>query len=283
MRLNTRRQRMIISKTLTYLVLTVITAVLVFPFLWMVSTSFKPANEIFVPEPRWIPSNPILDNYRSIWSDTCFPVYLKNSLIITLATTLVAMLVALLAGYAISRFQFRGRTVFSAGLIVVQVFPSMILAIPMFVIMRNLGLLNTHLALVIAYGSFAFPFCTWMLKGYIDTIPVSLEEAARIDGCNTGQVISKILIPTIGPGLVTVAMFAFILAWQEYLFALTFTRTESMRTVTVGLSMMQGMHGSINWGQIMAGSVIACLPPLIFFFFIEQYIVSGFTMGAVKG
>lgn len=152
-----------------------------------------------------------------MWRDTLFPSYLKNTLIVSLLTVLITMIVALPAAYSISRFEFRGKLSFSSGLIAVQMFPSMILLIPMFVIMNRLGLLNKYPSLVIAYGTFALPFCTWMLKSYIDTIPKDLEEAAMIDGCSRWQAIVRVLVPSIGPGLVTVAMFALVLAWQEYL------------------------------------------------------------------
>lgn len=272
-----------VGKFLTYVLVVVVIGVLLLPFFWMISTSLKPASEIFSPEPNLIPQNPTVENYATIWRRTLFPRYLKNTLVVSLVTVLVTMLVALPAGYSISRFRFAGKIAFSAGLVAVQMFPGMIMLIPLFVIMNKSGLLNTYFSLIVAYGTFALPFCTWMLKSYIDTVPRDLEEAAMIDGCSRWQAITKILVPAIAPGLVTVAMFALVLAWQEYLFALTFTRTEEMRTVTVGIAMMQGQHGSINWGQIMAGSVIACIPPLVCFFWMEKYIVQGFTMGAVKG
>jgi len=268
---------------LTYVLVIVVTGVLLLPFFWMISTSLKSANEIFSPEPSLIPQKLTVENYVTIWRNTLFPRHLKNTLIVSLVTILVTMLVALPAGYSISRFRFAGKIAFSAGLVAVQMFPAMIMLIPLFVIMNKSGLLNTYFSLIVAYGTFALPFCTWMLKSYIDTVPKDIEEAAMIDGCSRWQAIVRILVPAIAPGLVTVAMFALVLAWQEYLFALTFTRTEEMRTVTVGIVMMQGQHGSINWGQIMAGSVIACVPPLACFFWMEKYIVQGFTMGVVKG
>lgn len=268
---------------LVYTSLVAIIGVLLLPFFWMVSTSLKPASEIFSQEPSFVPQNPTVENYVTMWKRTLFPRYLKNTLIVSLVTVLVTMIVALPAGYSISRFRFSGKLAFSAGLVAVQMFPGMVMLIPLFVIMNRSGLLNTYPSLIIAYGTFALPFCTWMLKSYIDTVPRDLEEAAMIDGCSRWQAITRILLPAIAPGLVTVAMFALVLAWQEYLFALTFTRTEEMRTVTVGIAMMQGQHGSINWGQIMAGSVVACVPPLVCFLWMERYIVQGFTMGAVKG
>lgn len=258
------------------------TIVLILPFLWMISTSFKEADEVFQEVPKWLPRKFGFRNYVNIWNRGYFKTYFVNSLIVSFATMGISLIVAMFAGYGISRFRFRGRTIFSVILIVVQMFPSMLLLIPLYMIMSKLGLLNTYFSMVIAYTTFAMPFCTWMIKGYFDTIPVTLEDAARIDGCSRLRILFKIIMPLAAPGIVTVAMFAFILSWQEYMYALTFARTEDMRTITVGIALMQGQHGSVDWGQIMAGSVLACLPGLLLFTYLEKYLVQGYTMGAVK-
>ena len=262
--------------------LVVFSLVLIFPLLWMISTSFKPMDEIFTKIPRWIPKKPTFDNYSFLLFETDYPVFFKNTVKISLITTLAALVVAVFAGYSLSRFRFRGRRVFGVLIIAVQMFPYVLLVIPLFTVMRTMGLVDTHISLVIAYGTFALPFSTWMLKGYFDTIPISLEEAAIIDGCNRLQILYKIVLPLSAPGLVAVAMFAFILAWQEYIYALAFTRSSNMRTLTIGLAMMQGQHGRISWGQIMAGSFLACIPPILVFTFLQRFIVQGFTRGAVK-
>jgi ABC-type glycerol-3-phosphate transport system permease component len=255
---------------------------LLLPFFWMLSTSLKQADEVFLTVPRWLPRKFSLQNYIGVWQRAYFKNFIINSVIISLVSMGVSLFSAILCGYGISRFRFRGRSIFSAILIIVQMFPSMLLMIPMYMIMLKLGLLNTHLSMIIAYTTFAMPFCSWMIKGYFDTIPVSMEEAARIEGCSRFGVLIRIIIPLSAPGIVTVAMFAFVLSWQEYLYALTFARTEVMRTLTVGISLMQGQHGSVNWGEIMAGSLIACLPGIVLFMYLEKYLVQGFTMGAVK-
>lgn len=260
----------------------VLTMMLILPFLWMISTSFKEVDEIFKEVPKWLPRRFSFDNYSEIWNRGYFKTYFVNSLFVSFATMGISLVVAMFAGYGISRFRFHGRTLFSVVLIVVQMFPSMLLLIPMYIIMSRLGLLNTHLSMIIAYTTFAMPFCAWMIKGYFDTIPVSLEDAARIDGCGRLRILFEIIMPLAAPGIVTVAMFAFILSWQEYMYALTFARTEEMRTITVGIALMQGQHGSVNWGQIMAGSVLACIPGLLLFTYLEKYLVQGFTMGAIK-
>lgn len=278
----TRTQKRQFSKISLTLLVFVLTMVLILPFLWMISTSFKEADEIFQEIPKWLPRKFSFKNYMEIWNRGYFKTYFLNSLIVSFATMGISLVVAMFAGYGISRFRFHGRGVFSVILIVVQMFPSMLLLIPMYIIMSKMGLLNTHLSMIIAYTTFAMPFCTWMIKGYFDTIPISLEDAARIDGCGRLRILFKIIMPLAAPGIVTVAMFAFILSWQEYMYALTFARTEEMRTITVGIALMQGQHGSVNWGQIMAGSVLACLPGLILFTYLEKYLVQGFTMGAIK-
>lgn len=276
------KRRRVIGNSITYLLLIVICIGFIVPFLWMISTSFKQPDEIFSLTPKWLPREFSFNNYVGIWRDTFFATYFKNSIIVSLITMIVAIIIATLSGYAISRFRFKGRLLFSIILIVVQIFPGMLMIIPLFTIMNQLHLINTYAALVIAYGTFAIPFCTWMLKGYFDTIPVSFEEAAMLDGCNRLQILYKIIIPLALPGIVAVAMFAFVLSWQEYLFALTLTRSEEMRTLTLGIAMMQGEHGRVNWGQIMAGSTIACIPGIVIFLWLEKYLIQGFTRGGVK-
>jgi len=278
----TRKSRTLLRTSGIYAGLVIFSLVLIFPLLWMISTSFKPINEIFTKIPRWIPKKPTFDNYTFLLFETDYLVFFKNTIKISITTTFAALVVAVFAGYSLSRFNFKGRAYIGVLIIAVQMFPYVLLVIPLFTVMRTLGLVDTHISLVIAYGTFALPFSAWMLKGYFDTIPISLEEAAIIDGCSRLQVLYKIVLPLSAPGLVAVAMFAFILAWQEYIYALAFTRSSNMRTLTIGLAMMQGQHGRISWGQIMAGSFLACIPPILVFTFLQRFIVQGFTRGAVK-
>ncbi|MDR0656640.1 MAG: carbohydrate ABC transporter permease [Treponema sp.] len=271
-----------LHKVLITLVIAVGISILILPFLWMISTSFKAADEIFKTTPKWLPRQFSFKNYIDVWNRQYFSRYLFNSVITSFVTMGVSLVIASLCGYSISRFKFKGKTFFSCLLIIVQMFPSMLLLIPMYLIMHRFGLINTYVSMIIAYTTFAMPFCTWMAKGYFDTIPIAMEEAARIEGCNYFGVLTLIIIPLSAPGIVTIALFAFILSWQQYLYALTFARTDPMRTITVGIALMQGQHGSVNWGEIMAGAIIACLPGLAFFTYLERYLVHGFTMGAIK-
>jgi multiple sugar transport system permease protein len=278
----TRRTRSLIGNLGRYIGLIVFSLVLVFPLLWMISTSFKPGNEIFTKIPRWIPNQPTIENYRFMLLHTTYPVYYLNTLKVSIITTVFALVISVFAGYSLSRFRFRGRGFLGVLIIAVQMFPYVLLVIPMFIVMRSMGLIDTHLSLIIAYSTFALPFSTWMLKGYFDTIPVSLEEAAIIDGCRRSQILFRIILPLSAPGLVAVAMFTFILGWREYIYALAFTRSEKLRLLTVGLALMQGQHGRISWGQIMSGAVLACIPAILVFTILQKYMVQGFTRGAVK-
>lgn len=277
-----RKNKLFAKRIIFTCIIVVALSVFLLPFFWMISTSFKEPDEIFAATPKWLPRRLSFGNYVGVWNRQYFSSYLLNSIIVSLATTGISLVVAILCGYGISRFNFKGKAPFSVLLLIVQMFPSILLLIPLYTIMQKARLLDTHASIIIAYTTFAMPFCTWMIKGYFDTIPTSLEEAAVLDGCSRLRILRSIVMPLSAPGIVTVAMFAFILSWQEYLYALTFARTEAMRTLTVGISLMQGQHGSVNWGEIMAGSVIACIPGLVLFTYLEKYIVQGFTMGAVK-
>lgn len=277
-----RHTRTALGNAGRYLGLVLFSLVLLFPLLWMISTSFKPGDEIFTKVARWIPKRPTIENYGFMLLHTTYGVYYLNTLKVSIITTVFALLISIFAGYSLSRFRFKGRGFLGVLIIAVQMFPYVLLIIPMFIVMRSLGLIDTHLSLVIAYCTFALPFSTWMLKGYFDTISVSLEEAAIMDGCRRSQVLFRIILPLSAPGLVAVAMFTFILGWREYIYALAFTRSENLRLLTVGLALMQGQHGRISWGQIMSGAVLACIPAILIFTVLQKYMVQGFTRGAVK-
>ncbi|NMB11229.1 MAG: carbohydrate ABC transporter permease [Firmicutes bacterium] len=276
-----RHQRFWLKRIFTYVALSIITFGFIFPFLWMVSTSIKGPTEIFSPTPNWIPKKITFEHYRTIWTETPFPTYFKNSLFVSIATTAITLLIGTFLAYGISRFRFRGRKLIANTLVVTQMFPLVLMIIPIFLIFIRLALLNTHTALIISYCTFALPFATLMLKSYFDALPPDLEEAALIDGCTHISALFRIVLPLSAPGIAAVGLFAFILAWQEFLIALTLTRTTDMRTLPVGISMMIGFR-EILWGPLMAGSVIIALPVVILFTYFQKYLISGLTMGAVK-
>ena len=271
-----------VRKTVLYILIISLTAMLLFPFLWMLSTSVKPATDIFSRTPRFIPQTFTLEHYRGLWTETQFPVFFKNSVIVALSTTLVTLGVGTFFAYGLSRFRFKGRRNFITLLFLSQMFPLVLLIIPIYLVFINFGLVNTHLSLVISYCTFALPFSTLMLKSYFDGLPAELEEAALMDGCGPIGAIFRIVLPLGAPGIAAVGAFAFILSWQEFIFALTLTNTNEMRTLPVGISMMVGFR-EVLWGQLMAASVMVTLPVVILFVYFQKYLVSGMTMGSVKG
>ena len=277
----TRKQRFYLKRVFTYTALGVVTVGLLFPFLWMVSTSLKGPTEIFSPNPNWIPKKITFEHYRTIWNETPFPTYFKNSMIVAVATSAITLLIGTFLAYGLARYRFRGRRVLENTLIITQMFPLVLMIIPIFLIFIRLSLLNTYTALIIAYCTFALPFATLMLKSYFEALPPDVDEAALFDGCSPVSALFRLVLPLSAPGIAAVGLFAFILAWQEFLIALTITRTTDMRTLPVGISMMIGFR-EVLWGPLMAGSVIIALPVVILFTYFQKYLISGLTMGAVK-
>ncbi len=253
-----------------------------FPFLWMLSSSFKSRREIFTRVPILIPQQPTLANYQYVLTQTPAMRYFGNSLFVALSTTVLALILTTLGAYALSRFRFRGRRELGAWLIGGQMFPGVLMLIPLFVTLTRLNLVNTYAGLIIVYCVGAIPFSTWMLKGYFDTVPVELEEAAMIDGCSRLQGIWRVFLPVAAPGVAAVALFAFTSAWQEFMFAMTMMKDMNKYTLSVGINFFVGIAGSVVWGNIMAMAVLIIVPGLIIFLFLQRYMITGLTAGAVK-
>lgn len=275
------RSHRLLRRVATYTALSVITILLMFPFLWMVSTSLKSPGEMFGADFTWWPKAPTVEHYRTIWTETPFPTYFKNSVIVSIATTVTTLLFGVFFAYGLSRYRFRGRNFLVNTLYATQMFPLVLMIIPIFMVFIRLGLLNTYTALVIAYCTFALPFGTLMLKTYFDALPKDLENAALIDGCTPISALFRVVLPLSAPGIAAVGLFAFILSWQEFLVALTLTRTTDMRTMPVGLNMMIGFR-EVLWGPLMAGSVIVAVPVVVLFIYFQKHLIRGLTMGAVK-
>lgn len=279
----TKRKRAEVSKkTGIYVAITVITLLLVFPFIWMVSTSLKNRAEMFSAIPTFFPKVVTFENYRSMWFDYKFYNYLRNSLIVAVSTTVASLLFATFLAYGISRFRFKGKMVVFDLLILTQMFPLPLLIITIYVTFAKLGLIDSQVGLTIAYCTFAIPFATMMLKSYFDGLPVELEEAASIDGCSVLGTIFKIVLPISAPAIAAMGLFSFILAWQEFMMALTLIRTTPLRTLPVGITMMVGFR-DIMWGPLMAGTTVVTVPVVVLFIYFQKYLITGMTMGAVKG
>ncbi|MEU4670152.1 carbohydrate ABC transporter permease [Amycolatopsis sp. NPDC023774] len=253
-----------------------------FPTYWMFTTSLKTPGEVLSPKYDLFPTAATLANFASALTKPGFVTYLSNSLIVTLGAVLAALVVGVLAAIPLARFRFRGRKGFLLLILVAQLAPLSALFIPMYLLMRDLGLLNTLPSLLLVYFATSLPFTVWMLYGFINGIPYDLEEAAMIDGCSRAGAFRRVTLPLLGPGLVTTSVFSFITAWNEFLFALVFMQDKPKQTLPVWLSSFKTAF-SVDWGGIMAASVVYAIPALIFFLIVQRKLVSGLTAGAVKG
>lgn len=252
-----------------------------FPFIWTFITSIKPNEELFTNHVQYIPKNPTLDNYVELFKHTTFPKNMFNSFLIATVTAIVSLFVSLLAAYGFSRFKFRGKYIFLVAFLSINMFPPVLLLIPLYSLMRMMGLLYTPYSLIIAYSTFTIPFSVWLLTGYLDDLPVSLDEAAMVDGCSRMQAFYRVILPLTTPGIIATGIYIFITAWNEFIFAVMFTNQNSM-TIPVALQSFIGQF-NVQWGMLTAGGTVTTIPILILFMLIEKKLVEGLTAGAVKG
>ena len=266
----------------TYGALALFTVIAVYPILQVVTISLRPADRLLSTSLEIIPQNATLANYIELFRDRPFALWLLNSTFVSLVVTLTGVVLASMTGYAFSRFQFVGKSAGLLSLLTTQMFPATMLLLPLYIMLINLGLINTYLGVIIIYTATALPFTIWTMKGYYDTIPYSLEEAARIDGCNQFQAFYKIILPLAAPALVITALFSFMTAWSEYLVAAQILQDSSLWTLPLGLKSFEA-NMSTEWGLYGASSIIVTIPVVILFLSLSKYLVSGLTLGSVKG
>jgi ABC-type glycerol-3-phosphate transport system permease component len=277
----TASPRALWGRALAYLLLSVAAVVVLIPVLWMVSTAFKNDTELFSSPPRWVPDQPTFAAFIRVWSDYPFTQYFGNSIIVVGASTLIALAFSALAGYGLSRFEFRGKGSFLTFLLMTQMFPSIMLLIPFYRIIQTLGLINTLSALVITYVSFTVPFCSWLMYGYFKSIPKELDEAAALDGLGRLRTFAQVVLPLTLPGMAATAIYSFITGWNEYVFALVLTQTDDVKTVPVGIGQLIGQY-RILWNDLMVASLYAVVPLVLVFIFLQRYLIRSLTAGAVK-
>jgi len=266
--------------------LVVLLAFAVIPMLWMLSTSLKGQFAALSQPPEWIPSHPTLEQYQTLLSPTgsVGPVFLRyflNSMVVSLTTTALGVLIAIPAAYAFSRFQFPGRDVLFFAVLVRNMFPVVVFLIPLFILMRALHLINTQWSLILTYMTFGLPLSIWLLKGFYDNIPEELERAARIDGASRFKAFWLIIMPLSSPGIIATAIYAFIGAWNEYVYALTFLNSENLLTLPVGLQHFFTEFAT-NWPGLMAAAFIMSVPVVVMFMLLQKQFVRALTEGAVK-
>ncbi|MDR4945549.1 carbohydrate ABC transporter permease [Neobacillus cucumis] len=270
------------ASPLFYVFLIVFVFVVMFPFLWMLISSIKPATELFG-DKAFTPytSHPTMENYKSVFFEHPFLRYLWNSTVVSTITTVYAVIVASFAAYAIARLQFKGKT-FILGLVLsVSMFPQIATITPIYIFLKNLGLTNSYLGLIIPYSTFTLPLSIWILVTFFRKIPLDLEEAAKIDGATLMQTFWKVIMPLALPGIFTTAILVFIAAWNEFFFALTINTDDKYKTVPIGIAMFQGQF-TIPWGEIAAATVVVSVPLVIMVLIFQRRIVSGLTSGSVK-
>lgn len=246
----------------------------------MVSTSLKPSSEIFSLHPSLIPQQITFDAFINVLQIELFRGYVLNSFIVAVSTTLISVALSCLAGYGFSKFQFRGRRGLLTSVLCAQMLPGVILLMPMFSIMARLQLIDTHLALILAYVTFTLPYCTWIMTAFYKSIPKGLEEAALVDGATRWQAFVKV-IPQSIHGIISTSIFAFIIAWDEFVYALTLTKSEEMRTLPYGLYSFMSQYG-VEWNNLMAVAILAILPPLLLFLFLQRFFTEGLLTGGMK-
>jgi len=280
MTMTTKRKRLF-SKTGVLIALAIGSVFAAFPVFWMLISSFKSNSEIFEFPPRIITESFSIDAYITILTDPVKVRFFINSYVVSLSVTILTLIVAILAAYAFSRYEFRFKKTINVIIVSVQAVPPITLLIPFFGLMVTLGLYNTYAGLILTYMIFTLPYAIIMMTGYFNTLPRELDEAAKVDGASSFTALWRVLVPIATPGIVSVGIYTFMISWNEYLFALTLTRTEDMRTVPIGIQLLMGQH-SYEWNEMMAMSILGSIPVLILFLFFQRYFIGGLSAGAVK-
>jgi trehalose/maltose transport system permease protein len=273
-----------ISNILFWVVVLLIAIFTLFPFYWAINSSITPAGDLFNTPVRYFPESPTFDSYAAVFRNTGFIRALGNSAIVAGTTVVLALMIGSFGAYALGRLKFRGRSVVLYTILAMTMFPAIAILGSLFTMVRSLGIYNTPWALVLTYTTFTLPFTIWVLTNFFKSLPLELEQAAYVDGATPWQTFWLILLPLTAPGLVTTGLLAFINAWNEFLYALTFTVGESARTVPVAIALFQGeQQFEIPWGDIMAAAVVVTIPLVIMVLIFQQRLVEGLTAGAVKG
>lgn len=275
------RPRTLVVRAGLYCAAALLAVFSVFPLFWMAVTSIKPRAEILTREPVFWPSEPVWSRYAAVL-ERGFSTALVNSLVVTLATVVIGLVVAVLAGYALARFALPFKRYLLMVVLATQMFPLVVLIIPLFIVMRQLDLLGTYTGLIISYLSFTTPLAVWILRGFFQSIPEDLEAAALVDGCTRFGAIRRVVLPLAGPGVAACSIFTFIAAWNEFLMALTFIQDDNRYTLPVALTSFAG-RAATDYGAIMAFSVLFTIPVVVFFLSVHRRLTYGMVAGAVKG
>jgi N,N'-diacetylchitobiose transport system permease protein len=254
-----------------------------FPVYWMLNTALKPASEVLTPTPLFFPLHPTLGNFIDAVNNSTFLDNLRSSVLVVVISVVVSAAIAFFACAALTRYRFRGRRTIMVTILVVQMLPNVALLIPTFLVFNDINLLGSYLGLILAYIAMVLPFSIWILRGFFISVPVEIEEAARVDGASDWRVLWSVLFPLVAPGIISTSIFAFIAAWNEYILAYTFMKDDTMYTLPIWLASFSTPNAGTDFGGQMAASVLFSLPVVVFFMIIQRRLVSGIAAGAVKG
>jgi len=265
----------------TYAILIFMASFIVVPVLWMISTAFKTEPQTYYPQPKWIPDPFSLDSFRKFFNTYNFGRMTLNSLVVCLSAMVICVACACLAGYGVTRFRFKGRKQLMSFLLITQMFPGVMLVVPFYAVLSKYHLVNSLFGLVVVYAATNIAFSTWMIVSYFKTIPLELDEAARVDGASSFRIFWNIILPLIVPGIAAVAMFVLFSGWNEYMFSSVLVSKDELKTLTVGIISLNSQY-QIKWNDLMAASSISSLPLVILFVSFQKYFIAGMTGGAVK-
>ena len=280
--MNRWRFQKISNRSFLYGGATLLAVMAAFPLFWMVSTSFKPPVEVFAQPPTFIPKNPTLENYLRLFTTTNFLTYFRNSLVVSGMAVLLTMVVSAIGAYSLTRYQYLGRDKIAGLILCTYMFAPIMVVIPFFILVKRIGIENTHFALVLAFTSFCLPFTLWLMRAFFKTIPLQLEEAALVDGADRVRAVIYVILPLALPGILATSIFTFILAWNDYIFTRIIITSDELKTLPVGVQDL--FHSAlIDWGLIMAAGMMITIPALLFFVAVQRYLIRGWGAGAVKG
>ena len=276
------RTRKLTARGLLYLGASLLVFQAAGPFLWMVSTSLKPPGEVFAQPPTFMPKAATLENFGRLFGSTNFLTYFGNSLTVSGLAVLLTTLVGAAGAYSLTRYRYPGREQIAGLILCTYMFAPIMIVIPFFILVKRVGIENTHLALVLAFVSFCLPFTLWLLRAFFETIPIELEEAALVDGAGRFRAVVYVVLPLALPGVIATSIFTFILAWNDYIFTRILISADELKTLPVGVQDL--FHSAlIDWGLIMAAGVLITIPALAFFILVQRHLVAGWGSGGLKG
>ncbi|MBW3097204.1 carbohydrate ABC transporter permease [Pseudohoeflea coraliihabitans] len=264
-----------------FLTLSGITVLMLLPFIWVIITSLKPESQVYVFPPEWVPSPVTLENYQAVWASN-MPLYLFNSTIVAVGSIILTLIVSIHAAYAVSRFKFRGMNVFMFLLIASHMIPGVANLVPTYLLASKMNLLDTYIVLILVYSMWQTPLVVWLIQGFLQNVPQSLDKAAMVDGYSRLGAMYRVVVPLSKPGLAAAAIVVFVYAWNEFVIALTLTSSDEMRLAQVGLKYYISQFG-IQWGELTAAVVLSTIPVLLLFILLQKWFIYGLTSGAMKG